>query len=87
MRIDYDSHFLPKDIFDDVDPRCGPSTRGSRRRACRCASFQERRGGAYTYDWPCQGAGGASWPRASSTSATGLELWLEPMRVGRTPGL
>ena len=27
MRIDCDSHFLPKDIFDDVDPRCGPSTR------------------------------------------------------------
>ena len=27
MRIDCDSHFLPKDIFDDVDPRCGPSAR------------------------------------------------------------
>ena len=23
MRIDCDSHFLPKDIFDDVDPRLG----------------------------------------------------------------
>ena len=23
MRIDCDSHFLPKDIFDDVDPEMG----------------------------------------------------------------